>query len=122
MADNGAKSSRSEWFLRGVELGVVAVVAISALFVFLLGLAWIVFGIGEAQKNRLVKAAGGINVSWKLGLLLLIPLFYRTVREVLERMEEGPLGTKFPRPKTPTPGAEAIIDEEEARQPSEGKK
>jgi hypothetical protein len=43
----------------------------------------------------------GLNVNWKLGFLLLIPLFYRTIGEVLERIEEGPGGTKFPKAKKP---------------------
>jgi hypothetical protein len=36
------------------------------------------------------------NENWKIGLLLLVPLFYRTVRAFLERVEEF-MGMKAPR-------------------------
>jgi hypothetical protein len=36
-----------------------------------------------------------ISENWKALLLLLIPLFYRTIREILNRIEKGPLGMEL---------------------------
>jgi hypothetical protein len=38
-----------------------------------------------------------MNENWKTGLLLLIPLFYRTVKKFVERLESvGPMKTRTP--------------------------
>ncbi|MBV9779308.1 MAG: hypothetical protein JOY62_04975 [Acidobacteriaceae bacterium] len=103
------KPSKSDNFLKHVELISVSIVALSLWFAAIFSFVWILFGTGGDQQTRLARVIKGMNVNWKIGLLLLIPLFYRTVREILERMEEGPLGTKFPNPKVPktdTPDSE----------------
>lgn len=113
------KPSKSDNFLKAVELMSVAAIAgamwIAALFIGV----WVLFGSGDAQKARLGKAINSINLNWKIGLLLLIPLFFRTIRTILERMEKGPLGTEFPRLK-PTPSQQDAP--EESRPTPEGTK
>jgi hypothetical protein len=100
MLEEPKKPTRSDKFLKCLELISVSLIALSIwLSVGLAGL-WIIFGYGTEQKARLSTALCAINLNWKIGFLLLIPLFYRTVREILERIEEGPGGTKFPRAKT----------------------
>jgi hypothetical protein len=44
-----------------------------------------------------------LSENWKALLLLLIPMFYRTIRSFIDRMEEGPFGTKAPHQKTVDP-------------------
>jgi hypothetical protein len=116
------KPSKSDAFLKCVELMSVGIIASSFLVAGGFVLFWICFGIGGDQKSRLAGAVNGINLNWKIGLLLLIPLFYRTIRDVLERMEEGPLGTKFPKPKKQADLGPDQMEEEETRPSSEVKK
>lgn len=49
--------------------------------------------ISTSPAAEILKA---ISENWKALLLLLIPLFYRTIKGFIERMEEGPFGTKAP--------------------------
>jgi hypothetical protein len=118
MSEGPKRLSKSDRFLKLVELSIVATVAVSMWVAAGFTAFWVAFGTGEVQEGRLSKAVNGVNANWKTGLLLLIPLFYRTTREILERMEEGPFGSKFPKPKTPT----AAPQEEEETRPAEGTK
>ncbi len=99
MSPEPKKLTKSEKFLNCLELISVSLIALSIWLGAAFAGFWILFGSGENQKKRLSAALNNVNINWKIGLLLLIPLFYRTVREILSRIEEGPLGTKFPKPK-----------------------
>jgi hypothetical protein len=85
-----------------MELVSVVLVFLSMVFAAGFTVLWVACGIGDGQKSRLVEAVHEINLNWKMGLFLLIPLFYRTIREILERVGKGPLGTTFPLAKQPT--------------------
>lgn len=111
--------SKSDKFLTWVELSSVVLISVSmGLAVVFVGV-WVACGVGDAQRGRLGKAISSINLNWKIGLLLLIPLFYRTIRTILERMEKGPLGTEFPIKKDTPPEEDAP---EETRPALEGLK
>lgn len=81
-----------DWLLRLTEPLVV------------LGITFVVFYIGytlvfgadqgshQVRFNELLKA---VNDNWKAGLILLVLLFYRTVRTFLEQAEEA-FGVKRP--------------------------
>ncbi|MGD1090292.1 MAG: hypothetical protein ABR955_16435, partial [Verrucomicrobiota bacterium] len=95
------KDSFLNTLLKWAEVTSVLLVAALIWLTVVLLIAWIVFGAGGYQNQRMTTVLTGLNVNWKLGFLLLIPLFYRTIGEVLERIEEGPGGTKFPKAKKP---------------------
>jgi hypothetical protein len=96
--------------LKFFEFIIVAGIVLAVVVGLVFEAIWIFFGVPAPvmhtsalnAQDRLQRVAAALNTNWKLGLVLLIPLFYRTVRVILERMEEGPLGTKFPKPKKPT--------------------
>ena len=48
----------------------------------------------------MAHALRALNENWKVSLLLLIPLFYRTVRTFLERVEKA-WGIEAPRTQRP---------------------
>jgi CMP-N-acetylneuraminic acid synthetase len=57
----------------------------------------VLFGSPPSDRQmRMQNALTMLNGNWKIGLLLLIPLFYRTVRAFLQRAEEF-AGIKAPR-------------------------
>lgn len=56
-------------------------------------LFWIVTGGAWRDAHaRFADALTQVDAHWKIGLALLIPLFYRTIRQFMEEMEEAPLG------------------------------
>lgn len=66
---------------------------------FLWGLCWIVCGIWSQDQTagqRLEVIIAALNDNWKVGLLVLIPLFFRPIRMFLERVEEA-WGMKAPK-------------------------
>src|ERR1022692_2936526 len=83
-----------------IVAGTVAAVIVSLVFEGF----WILFGIPAPvaytsamnAQDRFQRVVTTLNANWKLVLILLIPLFYRTIRGFIERMEEGPFGTKAP--------------------------
>lgn len=109
------EESSEPWFESNVELlfdrclkvlefltvaGIAIVVIISAIY----ETSWVLWGcLPPDRQTRMQNALAMLNGNWKIGLLLLIPLFYRTVRAFLQRVEEV-AGIKAPR----LPSAERI--------------
>ena len=59
----------------------------------------LVFAPGQPFRNcELLKFIRAVSENWKAGLILLLVLFYRTVRVFLEQIEKGPLGMERKRP------------------------
>jgi hypothetical protein len=87
----------AELFLVIVLTGTIAVLA-------LLTLAWIVrvFCLDE-QQRRLTVVLRTLSENWKACLILLVPLFYRTIRKFIARI------TKLPG------GVEAVTEDEKAK-------
>lgn len=99
---------REPWFKRRIEpffdgslrivefLTVIGIAIVILLVAFSEGY-WILWGaLGSDRQSRLQSVLSLLNGNWKIGLLLLIPLFYRTIRAFLERAEEF-AGIKAPR-------------------------
>lgn len=96
------------WFERYVELWIdrclkvleFLIVAGLAIVVFtgaIYETCWVLWGsLPSDRQTRMQNALTMLNGNWKIGLLLLIPLFYRTVRAFLLRAEEF-AGIKAPR-------------------------
>lgn len=72
-----------DWLLSVVEPAVV--LAITCLMAY--SVCLLMFG-GGPGRARLVELMKGMNDNWKASLLLLLVLFYRTVRTFLEQAEE----------------------------------
>jgi hypothetical protein len=48
------------------------------------------------RQQRLADSLKMLNENWKVGLLILVPLFFRTIRAFLERVEKA-FGMEAPR-------------------------
>lgn len=91
------------WLLSVVE--PLVVLAIAALVFY--SAYWLVFGSEQDQhRTRLMALMKGINDDWKAALLLLLLLFYRTVRVFLEQAEEA-FGVRKRKPLPGEPQREA---------------
>src|SRR5713226_6890348 len=74
------------WILATVEPIVVLAIAFAVLYV----VYWAVFqSSGSSQQVRFKELIEEINGNWKAGILLLVVLFYRTIRIFLEQAEEA---------------------------------
>jgi hypothetical protein len=60
----------------------------------------------DAKQVRLVEVIRLMNENWKVGLLILIPLFYRPVRTFLEELREA-----FGMKRTPREVSEETTEE-----------
>ena len=90
--------SLTDRILSTVETVTVVLLALGVYSVVIYELWWIWFGAEAGTRaSRLEVVAKMLNENWKAELLLLIPLFYRTIRGFLERVEEF-AGMKAPRP------------------------
>jgi hypothetical protein len=87
--------------LRCLEAVTVLFLALAILGAIGYETCWIFFGDPPVRQARLALAMKGLNENWKVGLILVVPLFYRTIRGFLERLEEFG-GAKAPRKPTST--------------------
>jgi hypothetical protein len=94
MADEptGTRTERLRTFtedtLMVIEFLVVLLIGVGLSLFFVYEVWWVIFS-GVGRQPRLTSALELISKNWKAGLLLLVPLFYRTVRTFLERVEEA---------------------------------
>lgn len=106
------------WLLSVVEplivLGITALIGYVAYR--------LVFVTDETGKNcELLKTIQVVSENWKASLILLLVLFYRTVRVFLEQIEKGPLGMERKKPlqmQEPEQEANPAQAEGSAQQPS----
>ena len=94
---------KTDVFLTWLEVINICAIVVFAWFAAGLLAWWILFGQASDQKGRLGVVIRGMNAHWRLGALLLVVLFYRTVREILSRIEKGPGGTRFTPKESRTP-------------------
>jgi hypothetical protein len=84
---------RSDTFLTVAELSVVLALAVSLTILAILTLIWIVkTGSLQTQQDRLTTILKTLSDNWKAVLILLVPLFYRTIRKFIARIKKGPWG------------------------------
>jgi len=75
--------------LRVLEFLTVSGIAFIVLTAAIYETGWVLWGFSPPDRQtRMQTALTVLNGNWKVGLLLLIPLFYRTVRAFLQRVEE----------------------------------
>jgi hypothetical protein len=105
--------TRAYGLLRNAEICAILVLVL-IVWTFAIGVAvWIV--LSPIQRLGLVLET--INKNWKACLLLLVPIFYRTIIAVLERMKKFPFGMEAQEPedeqKAKTPVRQATPTDEE---------
>jgi hypothetical protein len=83
--------------LECLEVVTVFALAFGILAATVYEFTWVLTGDPTSRQMRVASILRGLNENWKAGLLLLIPLFYRTVRRFLEQTEEA-FGMKRKRP------------------------
>ena len=79
----------SDRLLRLGEVCIVLSITFVVLLMVVYGLFWLAWCNQETRAVRLAGMAKVLNDNWKVALLLLIPLFYRTIRVFLERVEKA---------------------------------
>jgi hypothetical protein len=87
------------WLDRSLNCGEVAIVLLIAVIVLAATCyqaIWIAHVGAPTRQLRLVSSLKMLNENWKAGLLILVPLFYRTIRAFLERVEKA-FGMEAPR-------------------------
>lgn len=73
-----------DWILSAIEPIVVLAVAFVVAYV----VYWAVFSTGH-WHDHIVTTVKELSDNWKAGLMLMVVLFYRTVRMFLEQAEEA---------------------------------
>ena len=89
----------SDKVLSAVETITVILLAAGIYSVVIYEVYWIWFGAEATRSARLEAVAKTLNENWKTGLILFVPLFYRTIRQFLERVEKF-AGMEARRPET----------------------
>ncbi len=79
-----------------IERGTVLVIAVAILFSTLY-FAWcVVRGVTHDPRLSLLRRAfAEIDDHWRAGLIVLIPLFHRSLTLLLRRLRKGPWGTEL---------------------------
>ena len=62
---------------------------------------------------RLPLILGNLNLNWKACLLLLVPLFYRTIQAVLQRIKKWPWGMESQEPEDEKRGKTPVEQQKE---------
>ena len=95
-------SSRLAKFERCLEttlrLGEVLAVIILTAIVWLTAAGAMIW-MALCPTIRLPMILGNLNLNWKACLLLLVPLFYRTIQAVLQRIKKWPWGMESQKPE-----------------------
>jgi hypothetical protein len=99
------KDTSESWFdklepwldrlLECLEVATVVIIALAIAGAIAYESVWIIY-CPTLRQARLTTALETLNANWKAALILLVPLFYRTIRGFLERVEEF-AGAKAPR-------------------------
>lgn len=83
--------------LRVFELTTVMAIVVCVILVCGYEIFWICTGgTWKDAHSRFQDVLTRMDAHWKLGIVLLIPLFYRTIRDFLERAEQA-FGINAPR-------------------------
>jgi hypothetical protein len=75
-------------YLFYVELIFVGLIAIVSIAAILYSIIWVICGLWPEVHERLVSDLKQANAAWKVGLLLLVPLFFRPVFKFLIFLRE----------------------------------
>ena len=105
----------------GESLTVITI-AIAVLSTITYELIWNFLCDPAVRQSRITGTLRTLNEDWKAGLILIVPLFYRTIKSFLERVEEF-AGAKAPRaPKATTketPNPPEVPPEAPSQEPME---
>ena|ERR1700733_11863076 len=102
MVSRGSVPEWLNWLLSVVEPLIVLIITLLVGYVTY----WLVFGPSTSDHySQLVQSIKTVNDNWKAALILILLLFYRTVRTFLEQAEEA-WGVKKKRPIVGEPSEE----------------
>lgn len=87
------------WLLSAIEPLIVLGITVSVSY----GAWCLIMPEANGRQARILALMKGINDNWKAALVLLVPLFYRTIRIFLEQAEEA-MGVKRPLKGDAQPG------------------
>jgi len=86
---------RSDTFMTVAELVLVLALALFLSILAILTLFWILWTKHlYIEQERLTVVLKTLSDNWKAVLILLVPLFYRTIRKFIARIKKGPLGVE----------------------------
>jgi hypothetical protein len=94
------EESGTDKALRFGEACIVLSITFLVLLVVGYGLFWLVWCDQPTRSVRMVGLTKALNDNWKVTLILLVPLFYRTIRLFLERVEKA-FGMEAPHRQPP---------------------
>jgi hypothetical protein len=97
-ADTPSSDQQQHWsdkWLRNGEAVVVLFITLATVLLIVYGLGWATFCGQKAREVKLLDLSRELNNNWKILFILLVPLFYRSIRMFLERVEEA-WGMKAP--------------------------
>ncbi len=97
---NQEDERNSDKLLRFGEISVVISITFVILLLICYGVYWLVWCDQQTRSSRLGQLAKSLNENWKVSLILLVPLFYRTIRIFLERVEKA-FGIEAPHRQPP---------------------
>ena len=83
-----------DWWLSWIEFWIVLLIGLGIIFAILCLIVWAFSGCFQDIHDKLLPTKTDINDHWRVGLAILIPLFFRPIRTFLEKMKKfGPADT-----------------------------
>jgi len=71
-----------------VEFLIVFLIGTGVVVSLLIVCAWVFLGWFETQYHKTVQVCIGLNTNWKVGLIILVPIFFRPIRTFLEKAKK----------------------------------
>lgn len=72
-----------------LEFAIVLSIGLAVICVALYLLAWIIWGWRPEIHARLNETLRGANIGWKIGLLIMVPLFFRPLAKFLIHLKKA---------------------------------
>lgn len=84
----GRKYFTQDGFIHLLEFLIISSLSIAILSIIFYYLFWIFFGIGDEISDRMSDILQQINDNWKIFIIIIIPIFLRPIRILLEQPEK----------------------------------
>jgi hypothetical protein len=93
-AESAPSEGLGDKFLRCYEMAVITGILLFMALAAVVCIIWICSGKFVAIHARIFRTIRILDQHWKFGLLILILLIFRPLRQFLMNLTEGPFGTK----------------------------
>jgi len=77
-----------------IEFLIVFLIGLGIILIMVCFIASTIFGFWGQQYKNILQGIPELESHWKMGLLILIPLFFRPIFKFLMNLKEGPFGSK----------------------------